>query len=392
MNMSMKLKDDCEISKGIFGLEITTTNSCNFKCNYCFEKDTILSSLKPVDSNILIEKIYEFMNSDFFKNTYSGLKIIFWGGEPTLALDTIIALVEEFEDNDRVAFFLYTNGSRIPEIIDMLKRVQEKPFIKKDIPKFNVQVSYDGYPVHDAHRRTKNNESTTPIVMDAVELLSKNNLKFGLKSTLSWDYYRHIVIIWDDFKFLHELYGDNISYNLTVDYYDINLPKRRFDMIIKPCLFEIAAREFNFFKENRRFLSNIFRRGRALCATGKNMATINTKGEIYYCHGSLYTKESQDFKYSSIFDKNFINSIEESHNFFDSTYEPEECKECLSTMCLRCNVQKYVHSDKETFFDRWYDYPVQKELCDYYKLVGKIGIALRTKVKRYLEEKDALRM
>ena len=112
------------------------------------------------------------------------------------------------------------------------------------------------------------------------------------------------------------------------------------------------------------------------------MAVIDTNGYVYYCHGSIYSKCSKQLKYTNIFDKNFINSIKQANNFFvDNNIEPEECKECYASACLRCNVKKYEESKKETFKERWYDYPAQNELCDYYKLVGKISSAIGSLIK-----------
>ena len=112
------------------------------------------------------------------------------------------------------------------------------------------------------------------------------------------------------------------------------------------------------------------------------MAVVDTNGEVFYCHGAIYSKCSKEFKYTNIFSKNFINSIEKANKFFyDNHIEPEECNECVASSCLRCNVKKYEESDKETFKERWFDYPAQVQLCEYYKLVGKIGAALKNLIR-----------
>lgn len=391
MIMSRKLKNDCKLDKGIFGLEITITDSCNLRCKYCFEREKTHEKSKALNTDILISKIREFMNSSFFKQYYSGIKIILWGGEPTLAIKIIHGLVNEFKNDKRVGFFIYTNGTRINLLLNILYLCKGKTFIKKKIPKFQVQVSYDGYPVHDRNRKTVNNEDSSPYVMEGIELLYENDIDFGLKSTLQWSEFRFLPSIWNDFKLLYDEFGKNISYNLTVDYYNIDFYK--YKNTVENCLIQIAANEIKFFIKNKRFLSNIFRNAKPLCSAGKNMITLDTKGDFYYCHGCLYSSKKEELKFTSIFDKNFINKIEEAYNFFDTNYEPAECKECMACTCLRCNVQKYERSNRLMKFDRWYDFSVQKELCDYYRLVSKIGIAMRTKLRKIMEDKKhGLRM
>ena len=113
------------------------------------------------------------------------------------------------------------------------------------------------------------------------------------------------------------------------------------------------------------------------------MAVIDVNGDVYNCHGAIYSKCSNDFKYANIFDKNFINNIQKANSLYKNNHvEPDECTECIAGACLRCNVKKYEDSEKETHLDRWYDYPAQKDLCRYYKLVGKIGAAMESIINK----------
>ncbi|MCK5139807.1 MAG: hypothetical protein KAQ85_08200, partial [Thermodesulfovibrionia bacterium] len=67
-----------------YNLELTVTDECNFACTYCFEgeecqKTTTLDCVDDIFS--AIEKMFQ---SDWFNETFEGVKIGFWGGEPTL--------------------------------------------------------------------------------------------------------------------------------------------------------------------------------------------------------------------------------------------------------------------------------------------------------------------
>jgi radical SAM protein with 4Fe4S-binding SPASM domain len=162
---------------------------------------------------------------------------------------------------------------------------------------------------------------------------------------------------------------------LTVDYYNVRF--KFYKKKVERALVEIAIKELDFFKRHGYMLSNIFRNGRVVCSTGKHMLAINTNGDVFYCHGGIYSKCSKDLKYSNIFDNNFINRIEEVNEFIDNEFEPEECKQCISQSCLRCNVKKFEESKRNSFKDRWFDYTDQEQLCEYYRMVEKVGQALK---------------
>ena len=155
-----------------------------------------------------------------------------------------------------------------------------------------------------------------------------------------------------------------------------------FDMGPSKNLIKVARKEIKFYKKYGYFLSNIFRSNRAFCATGKSMSCVDTNGDVYTCHGAIYSKCADNLKIGNIFDKNFINSIQEANEFYhDNHIEPEECENCIAGSCLRCNVRKFEERKKENHLDKWYDYPAQKDLCEYYKLVAKIGAAIDSILK-----------
>ena len=377
--MRKESERDCEIEKGVYGLEITTTQACNFQCTYCFER-----SHEPeeqlLDARLIVKRVNELLEAEWFRKQYSGIKLILWGGEPTMNMPLCKTLMEVFRENRRIAFFVYTNGSTIDNFMPTLRRLKDQPFIKKGISKVTIQVSYDGNPLHDLNRIDRCGETTSRMVVHAIRELHKYGIDYGLKATLTWKDYKHIGEAWDDFEVLHRLFGPKIKYALTMDYYNVEFSK--YQDVIEQKIVEIAQKEIKFFKKHGYFLSNIFRSNKAFCATGKSMAVIDVNGDVYNCHGSIYSKCSNDFKYANIFDKNFINNIQKANKLYrDNHIEPDECTECIAGACLRCNVKKYEESSKETHLDRWYDYPAQKDLCKYYQMVGKVGAAIESILK-----------
>lgn len=376
--MKKGLEKDLQ-NKGVYGLEITTTEACNFKCRYCFERNHKPEPIK-LTKEIVIKRVNELLNSQWFQDQYCGIKIILWGGEPTLNNHLCISLMEAFREDERVCFFIYTNGSTTYEMMPTYNRLKEQTFIKEGQSKLTVQVSYDGNPLHDKNRIDKNGKPTSDMVYEAIAFLHRQGIDYGLKATMSWDDFKYLPEAWRDFKLLHDSFGSKIRYALTVDYYDVQFSKYKND--VEKSLIKIAENEIKFFDKYNYFLSNIFRNNKSICATGKSMAVVNTNGDVLNCHGSIYSKCSKDLTYGNIFDDNFINSIEKANSLYkDNHIEPDECKECIATSCLRCNVKKYEESDKETHLDRWFDYPAQKDLCEYYRLVGKISAAIGSIIK-----------
>ena len=174
----MKSKKKSKKVYKLYALEITTTEGCNFNCSYCFEKGFAPNMFDNRYTNLLIEKINELLDNDWFKKEYEGLKIIFWGGEPTLNMFLCEKVIEAFEDDERVCFFIYTNGSTMDRFIHTLRRIKDKPFIDKETSKFIVQVSYDGNPINDNCRVPRDKNCTSSVIVrNAIKLLHKSNIE-----------------------------------------------------------------------------------------------------------------------------------------------------------------------------------------------------------------------
>ena len=103
MNSKMKSR---KIYK-LYALEITTTEGCNFNCSYCFERDVAPKVFDDKNYDLLIKRIHELLNNDWFQEEYEGLKIIFWGGEPTMNMSLCERIIQEFQDDERVCFFIH---------------------------------------------------------------------------------------------------------------------------------------------------------------------------------------------------------------------------------------------------------------------------------------------
>ncbi len=128
------------------------TGECNFSCSYCYqEKDGLF--LDPA----AIEKAIGF----FFPRFDKECSILFYGGEPLLAKDTIRRAVyavkaENRRQSKNIQYSISTNGSLLDD--DTLRLFDQN--------RFTVLLSFDGR-AQDKSRR----EGSFPIVSQALERL-----------------------------------------------------------------------------------------------------------------------------------------------------------------------------------------------------------------------------
>jgi sulfatase maturation enzyme AslB (radical SAM superfamily) len=359
-----------------FSFEINLTDACNYDCTYCFEKRI---QKRPNElnkySDLIIERVDQLLKDVWFKSVFRGIKIDFWGGEPTLNLPLMEKIVNHFEHDERVKFFLYTNGSRIDKVVPLLKKFIGKKYLGKSIPRFDTQISFDGNPIHDLCRISSTGAKTAHVAQDAMRKLYKNEIGFNIKSTVTPDTFRYMSDAWDDVRILHDRYWKWIRYAPTIDYFgEMNFQKHKPDL--EESLIDMAAKEIDFIDINGYPLLSWFKGEKRHCGSGKNMCSLDVDGSFHICHGCVYSDEKDIFKFGTLFDEDLPERLKHNFSVFKSNITVKECEECEATFCVRCPVVKYTHSKKEELLDRFYDYTAQSELCKYYKLVGKISRAL----------------
>jgi uncharacterized protein len=384
MNIDKFKKDLSKIiednkKKGFFAFEINTTHACNMACSYCFESET---SQEPyiIDSDLIIKRIDELLKDEWFNSKYKGLKLDFWGGEPTLNLGLMKTLIDRYVENPKVMFHVYSNGYQMDDFYNLLKAY------KKYYRKFDIQFSYDGQPIHDIHRKTKRGNSTAATVLKNTERFYELGFPIFFKSTITPDDFKYLSQVWDEFKIFYDKYNGRglktFNYHPTIDYH--NKYNGHIEDFEKSIL-EIAKKEIDFYKENGEFLMAWFKGGKPLCSAGKNMIIVDTDNDVFFCHGVLYNEFKDQLKITNIKNDTFVRDIQINHEKIDSwkIEEHKECKNCSATLCMRCNAKKYELSSKTEMGSKWHDNPIQKNLCRYFKMFGTIHRAMR---KIILEE------
>lgn len=367
-----------------FTLEITTTALCNMGCTYCFEGAKTNTQRLDDKVDVVKKRIYEFLDSDFFKDNYEILNLSFWGGEPTLNGNLIVDIITEFQHLDNVNFHIYTNGYNRKRLDDVLDKV--------DVSKLAIQISHDGKEIGDKFRVTHSGKPTSDQVVENIEYFARKGIKVSLKSTIPLKSMKGLHRTWLDFKDLYDKLnsiGPNItvSYAPTIDYVE-DIPKENLEELIQNFrseMIKIAAEEIKFIKEHGHHLCSWFNGSDSKnhCTSGAHMHAIDVDGNSYACHGSLYSPNKELMKGGNIMEDDFINRVETMSKKYQTPIKDvsDICKGCVATTCMICPVSSLDNSKKEDYFDRWTDRWVNN-MCGFFKAFGEIDRS----VQAYLDK------
>lgn len=372
-----------------YSLEFTTTEACNYNCEYCFEHGTDRNKVLDYSKiDIIIDKIKEFIDGDWFRDNLDIFKIDFWGGEPFLNPRPVRKLVETFMEDERISFHAYTNGSKIDQFFNLFEKASK---IAKD--KVIIQFSYDGQPNHDKRRVDKHGNPTGEFTLKQARKTADRGIPINFKSTIMIKDFQYLSEVWDDYREnVYYPFKDDadISFAPTIDYtQDYTKTDLRQD-ILQEQLLEIAAKEVDFFKEENRYLLSWFAtRSVRLCGAAKSMTCVDADGEMYFCHGCMYEDAKNLLSFGNIYESGFANKLIANHyRFFDCNSNstiPAECNSCIGSSCYKCNLQKLRNSKKDSFMDKWTDFTCMEGMCDYFKLIGEIKQALEMIIGGYNE-------
>jgi uncharacterized protein len=163
-------------------LQISSSNSCNFGCSYCFAdasdrrsapRQQIADGPQNI-SHALASTAIRTVRDVARRNGRQRIGVKFLGREPMINWKVIRLLMEEFSDN--VQWSITTNGSLIT------------PDIAADLRRFGVLtvVSVDGpAAIHDAFRTYKAGGGTFPKVANALSILADAGTPYGVSSVVT---------------------------------------------------------------------------------------------------------------------------------------------------------------------------------------------------------------
>jgi len=345
------------------------------RCAYCTESGMYTTT----NCEAIVPEFCDFI--DRIINSGERVSIGFWGGEPSLKSDVIIEITNRYLDDDRVKFFIYTNGFNTPpKLLGLIYSLKDK--MVQGEPKFFTQISYDGQPIHDLKRKRGSQDGTTSMEVRAtIQWAKQNRIPFSLKSTITMDTLQHLYEAYMDVNSL--VVGGNTSsvssYFPTLDYFNNFEDDEHLEEYLQSMrdnLKRIAATMITAQRKNLPYADfKWFTSSKADCSAGVGMFSVDTDGSLYVCHGCFYTDKKEDHLVGHIKDPISILAASKEKHSACANLTPIECKSCEATFCVRCNTVRYSVSEKETYGERWKDYTNNHMLCHVYKEIGKISRA-----------------
>lgn len=318
-------------------LVLVLTSKCNLRCKYCY------ANYGKYDFQNDIDMSYETLISglNYFTENFKGIsKIQFFGGEPTLREDLIIATVNYFSKfKIKPSFGMVTNGVSIS---DNLINVMSKH-------RFHVTVSIDGPEnINDKLRVNCNNDGTFNKIVSTYMRMHNANIQLAIESTYTAEHIRNKVSIIDLIKYFATNFNCDIPHIAPVSVDDdSNLSLKRylddFGLYIDDLVDYVFDNIINGDKSYNMaifggILSRIFNQKSqdAICPAGLKTFSYAKDRKVSPCF--LYTSK-EDISYGTIQDdpEKIMNNAINFNRKINSKKCSVDCQNCFAKgVCSSC--------------------------------------------------------
>lgn len=326
------------------------TEDCNLRCTYCFEKDM---RAKKIMSKETAKGAIDFLVSNALENGNDYFEVMFFGGEPLLALDIFEFCCDygiEVSKKNNLLFrtSLITNGTIFNERVEKnLKKLVENG-------ELNIQVSIDGIKEnHDKHRIYENGNGSFDLIKSNIpkfkSVFPENNVAFTLHGCLTHetlpDFYESYLCFKDELGSKHSWFmpiaDGGWEYN-DVKIYEEQLKKIK-DDIIADCEKNGDPTPLKDFTP----LSNCFKAddySKSPCGAGDSFVSFTASGEIFPCHHFYFNDPEKVTKFGDLengldYKKTYPYRHFDSNNFTCFEKNPNcDCHECYK--CIADNFTR----------------------------------------------------
>lgn len=304
-------------------ITIFTTNKCNARCYYCFEKGINYSDMNQETA----EKIVQFILNNF---QYKELAIMWFGGEPLLSTNVIEYITMKLRENGyKLKSHITTNGSLINQtLID---------FLKQNYYQISFQVTIDDIGINygKVKRYTDISEDTAfERVINNCKLLLKNNIPISIRINYLTNKIEYAKSVFLQLKDIFKQYeGDHLRIYLAALTMSEGCNSCRegengvadlsnaMQFAYEQGLYNPRAKD-----ERQKVLSTfcLLPKSYACGACRKSSLTIDAEGYIFKCHRFVqYPKYRLGSVYNGL-DKNtcYRKNMEDYH------VSREECRTC----------------------------------------------------------------
>ena len=318
-------------------LKIFTTNKCNARCYYCFEKGIKQIDMSPKTAIQVVS---------FIKANYPDkeLQINWFGGEPLYNFAVIDYITTElYKEGYKLQTHITTNGSLITqELIDFLKKYYEGISIQVTIDDIGIKYSkvkkYIDIPEESAYERIINNvhlllgnNISTRIRINFLK--SKIDSAFEVYNTLSQEFQGESGLM----IYFAPLSFDDDKADREIEHTHLKLMK----------FYNSEKKVFDSGDEHKSLLTSLTLKPKSIpcgaCRTSN--FTITADGQLFKCH------RIAKFDYCN------VGNVWEGHNreskyhqmFVSSDYISQKCKDCKVYPICRggCTVVTHILNNQD---------------------------------------------
>ncbi len=321
-------------------LTIIPTEACNFSCQYCYERKT-----PAVMSSVQIEHIKTFLLNNIEK--YKLICLSWFGGEPTLCLNTIIEITSFIQKLKKAHGFSFrgqmtTNGYLLSKDI----------FVKLyDVGITEYQVTLDGWN-HDTTRPLINGGKTLKTIVDNLNSIAELPVEYNYQFLIRYNYLAHDKDYSSWYHYLKDNFGSNNRFRFTscpvCDWGGDSVKKM--DLVNKESISKSVDLHEKSIKEAGLLLEELSNEPFAhICtASFKNGYVFSANGNIEKCTIALGNPLNIVGKIDSI---NGIMIDETQNRKWYSSRLKDECYKCsdlLSCLNLCCMKKIIIDGEKDT--------------------------------------------
>lgn len=298
-------------------LTIAPTSDCNFRCIYCYEKESLRTSFMSKEVQHRVIELIKQM-----ANTISVLRITWYGGEPLLALDSIeymskavLEICKEYKISYSAG--IITNGYLLtPEVAKKLGEMKVT----------SIQITIDGMQEeHDKRRPLKGGLPTYKKIINNL-VAAQNDLpcKVAIRINADKSNINQVDHVVKDLKD-HGLDNVTSTYLALVENTNATYSSNKCF-----CAEEFAVEEYDFHVRNSKqgvrsyphLVNNV------CIADSRCGMVIDSDGSIYKCWSEIGIKNRA---IGNLLEKtNYNFTVIHEYLLYDPTRDPE----CINCKCL----------------------------------------------------------
>lgn len=269
-------------------LIINPTEKCNFRCKYCYE-----SFANGRMSEEMQKAVVKYVEKNLHK--YTGLNVMWFGGEPLLQLDVITNLSEKFIKICKTFKKRYT--SQITSNGYLLNGETFEKLLELHVNRF--QITIDGTrDIHNSQRVTAGQDKTFDTIIDNLKYIKENIKRRDFYIVLRTNVTKDIFERMDEYLEWAEYFCKNDK-RFAIDIEPVgNWLEKAEDTIVEKILIDNQHRKvFEYIYEhahNINLVHGYLEPGGDFCPSGrKNTFLIGPTGKINKCTLLFETDESR---------------------------------------------------------------------------------------------------